>query len=61
MMGLGWLYCFVEKSDRTVLDGWIFYWLAGLYRLDRNRWISLELDRIGWIGSAGLDWIIMAG
>ena len=58
-MGLGWLCCFVEKSDRIVLAGWIVYWLAGLYRRDRisgYRWIWIVLaglaglDRLDWIG-----------
>ena len=67
-MGLGCICCFVEKSDRIVLASWIvlggsYIWIwivsAGSYR-----WIYLYMDRIGcigWIGSAELDWIIMAG
>ena len=63
-MGLGWICCFVEKSDHIVLAGWIMYWLAGLYRMDRiagYRWIwivsagSAGLDRLDWIGSQWLD------
>ena len=47
-MGLGWLCCFVEKSDRI---GWLdrIGWIVSLYR-----WISMDLDRIGWIGWIGL-------
>ena len=54
-MGLGWLCCFVEKSDRI---GWLdrIGWIVSLYR-----WILLELDRNGWIVLAGFDWIIMDG
>ena len=49
---------------RIVLDGWIVYWLAGSYRLARidvslDRWISMDLDCIGWIGWIG--WIGLAG
>ena len=56
-MDLGWICCFVKKSDRIVLAGWIVS--AGSYH-----WILLDLDCIGWIGwigLTGLDWIIMAG
>ena len=45
-------------KSRIVLAGWIVYWLSGLYQLDRIAvllycWISLALDRIGWIGWIG--------
>ena len=54
-------------KSRIVLAGWIVYWLAGSYRLYQlagsyhiavllDRWILLDLDRIGWIG-----WIESAG
>ena len=52
-MGLAWLCCFVEKLDRSILAGWIVYWLAGLYRLDR---IAVSLD-ISGSGSYRMDWI----
>ena len=60
-MGLGWICCFVEKSDcigwlDCVLAGWVVS--AGLYRCIAG---SLNIDgsvsyRLDW-----LDWIIMAG
>ena len=53
-MGLGWLCCFVEKSDRIVLAGWIVSLdIPGsrLYRLDWMDYISwIGLDYNGWTG-----------
>ena len=57
-MGLGWIFCFVEKSDRIVLAGRIVYWLAGFYWLDRISgycWICIVL--LGLAGLYQLDWI----
>ena len=59
-MGLGWLCCFVEKSDRIgwldcVLAGWIVSAIsAGSYRCIT---VSLDISGSGLYRLDWMDWI----